>query len=299
MLDLLCLRSFVHVCERGTIAAAAADLGYTAPAVSQHVAKLERDVGVAVFDRVGGRLRPSATGDELLAMAAPMLDLEERCRRLAATTTAPPPVVITAFASAISAFVVPALPSLANRPVTVRGAEDDEALRQLRLGLADVALVQRYDHATSVDDPRLMYREIGRDRLRLVLPADHPPSTRLADLDGSPWLLNGDGTQCSSSVLALLATASVEPDVRGSLDDNHALLALVAAGHGVCIVPELVLAEVGRHVAVTVTTQRLAAARAIVAVTRRSGDPAHESVVDVLAAEPPSSSGSWSHRRPR
>ena len=80
MLDLVCLRSFVHVCERGTIAAAAADLGYTAPAVSQHVAKLERDVGVAVFDRVGGRLRPSAAGDDLLAMAASMLDLEERCR---------------------------------------------------------------------------------------------------------------------------------------------------------------------------------------------------------------------------
>ena len=87
MLDLVCLRSFVHVCERGTIAAAAADLGYTAPAVSQHIAKLERDVGVAVFDRVGGRLRPSAAGNELLAMAASMLDLEERCRGLATTRT--------------------------------------------------------------------------------------------------------------------------------------------------------------------------------------------------------------------
>jgi DNA-binding transcriptional LysR family regulator len=283
MLDLVCLRSFVHVCERGTIAAAATDLGYTAPAVSQHVAKLERDVGVAVFDRVGGRLRPSAAGDELLAMAASMLDLEERCRRLAATTPSTAPVVITAFASAVSAFVVPALPALATRPVTVRGAEDDEALRQLRLGLADVALVQRYDHAPSIDDPRLAYREIGRDRLRLVLPPDRTAGTRLADLDGSPWLLNGDGTQCSSSVLALLAAAGITPEVRGSLDDNHALLALVAAGHGVCIVPELVLAEVGRHVAITVAAQRLRATRAIVAVTRRSGERAHDEVVDVLA----------------
>src|SRR5215211_7915910 len=274
MLDLLCLRSFVHVCERGTIAAAAADLGYTAPAVSQHVAKLERDVGVAVFDRVGGRLRPSAAGGQLLALAGSMLDLEERCRRIA-TTTVPEraPVIIAAFASAVSALVVPALPALAGRAITVRGAEDEEALRLLRLGLADVALVQRYDHATSVEDPRLAIREITRDRLRLVLPPDRPPSTRLADLDGSPWLLNGDQTQCSSSVLALLAAAGVAPHVRGSLDDNHALLALVAAGHGVCIVPELVLSEVGRHVAITVARQRLGATRAILAVTRRSGDP--------------------------
>jgi len=284
MLDLLCLRSFVHVCERGTIAAAAADLGYTAPAVSQHVAKLERDVGVAVFDRVGGRLRPSAAGGQLLALARSMLDLEERCRRIA-TTTVPEraAVVIAAFASAVSALVVPALPALAGRAITVRGAEDEEALRLLRLGLADVALVQRYDHATSVEDPRLAIREITRDRLRLVLPPDRPPSTRLADLDGSPWLLNGDQTQCSSSVLALLAAAGVAPQVRGSLDDNHALLALVAAGHGVCIVPELVLTEVGRHVAITVARQRLGATRAILAVTRRSGDPAHAAVVAALA----------------
>jgi DNA-binding transcriptional LysR family regulator len=283
MLDLVCLRSFVHVCERGTIAAAAADLGYTAPAVSQHVAKLERDVGVAVFDRVGGRLRPSAAGERLLELAASMLDIEERCRQIGATTRSPAPVVIAAFASAVSALVVPALPALAGRPVTVRGAEDDEALRQLRLGLADIALVQRYEQAPFVEDPRLAYREIARDRLRLVLPPDQPAGTRLADLAGSPWLFNGDGTQCSTSVLALLAAAGVEPAVRGSLDDNHALLALVAAGHGACIVPELVLAEVGRHVAVTVATQRLGATRAIVAVTRRSGDPAHHDVVAVLA----------------
>ena len=283
MLDLVCLRSFVHVCERGTIAAAAADLGYTAPAVSQHVAKLERDVGLALFDRVGGRLRPSAAGVRLGDLASSMLDLEERCRHLSMGPPVRAPIVIAAFASAVSALVVPALPALAGRPVTVRGAEDDEALRQLRLGLADIALVQRYEHAPFEEDPRLAYREVARDRLRLVLPPCEPAGTRLVELGGSPWLLNGDGTQCSSSVLALLAAAGVAPDVRGSLDDNHALLALVAAGHGACIVPELVLVEVGRNVDVTVARQRLAASRAILAVVRRSGDPANEAVVAALA----------------
>jgi DNA-binding transcriptional ArsR family regulator len=61
MIDLVRLRSFAHVCEAGTVAAAAAGLGYSPPAVSQHVARLERDLGVALFDRVGGRLRPTVT----------------------------------------------------------------------------------------------------------------------------------------------------------------------------------------------------------------------------------------------
>jgi DNA-binding transcriptional LysR family regulator len=212
-----------------------------------------------------------------------MLDLEERCRQVGEAPAVSRPVVVAAFASAISAIVVPALADLAGRPdVVVRGAEDAEALRQLRLGSADVAIVQRYERAPFVEDDRLEYRDVAADRLRLVLPASRPARTRLDELDGGPWLLNGDGTQCSTSVLALLAAAGVTPVVRGNMDDNHALLALVAAGHGACIVPELVLDDVGRQLAITVSAQRLGARRTIVAVTRRSGDPAHRAVVAAL-----------------
>lgn len=283
MVDLVCLRSFVHVCERGTVAAAASDLGYTAPAVSQHIAKLERDIGAVLFDRVGGRLQPNSSGAQLVELAVAMLDLAERCRRLTTSASEPQPVVIATFASAITAIVVPALPKLAGHSIRVTGADDNEALRRLRLGQADVALVQRYDHTAFVEDPRLAYREVARDRLRLVLPPHHPPSTRLGDLAAGDWLLNGDHTQCSASVLAVLAAAGVEPVVRGSLDDNHALLSLVAAGFGACIVPEFVLTEVASHVDVTVATQELGASRRIQAVTRRSGDRAHTEVVTALA----------------
>lgn len=282
MFDLVCLRSFVHIYERGTVAAAASDLGYTAPAVSQHLAKLERDLGVGLFDRVGGRLRPSPAAAELVDLAESILDLAERCGHL--TTTAPEtrPIVIAAFASAVTAVVGPALPTLAGRPVAVFGTDDEEALRRLRLGHADIALVQRYDHTNFVEDPRLVYREVARDRLRLVLPPDRPPSTRLVDLAGADWLLNGDNTACTISVLSLLDSVGVTPVVRGSLDDNHALLALVAAGLGACILPEFVVAELSSHVHVTVTHDLLGASRSILAVTRRSGDRSHTEVVASL-----------------
>ncbi len=54
MLDFTQLRSFLEVAERGTVAAASAALGYTPPAVSQHVAKLERRLDVVLFERAGG-----------------------------------------------------------------------------------------------------------------------------------------------------------------------------------------------------------------------------------------------------
>ena len=63
------LRAFLQVAERGTVAAAAAKMGYTAPAVSQQIGKLEQQLGVNLFDRVGGRLRLSAAGEKLLPLA--------------------------------------------------------------------------------------------------------------------------------------------------------------------------------------------------------------------------------------
>ena len=64
----------------------------------------------------------------------------------------------------------------------------------------------------------------------------------LADLAAVPWLLNGEGSHCSAAVLRLLDAAGLRPRVAGTVDDNHALLRLVAAGHGAGIVPALVLA---------------------------------------------------------
>lgn len=286
MIDLVCLRSFVHVCEAGTVAAAAETLGYTAPAVSQQLAKLERELAVTLFDRAGGRLRPTERGVALLDLAAGMLDLAERCRHLDPAPMAAAPVTISAFGSAVAEIVAPALATLCGRRVVVRGLDDEGALRELRLGRTDVAVVQEYDHQPSERDPRFVYRELASDPLRLVLPSSLGADTTLADLAGSAWLLNGEGSHCSTAVLRILGDAGVHPTIAASVDDNHALLALVAAGHGVCIVPALVLA--GGAPGVTVASVDLHAARTVLAVTRRSSAGRADDVVAALGAAVPS-----------
>ena len=56
MLDVRRLHMLRELSERGTIAATAGALGYSAPAVSQHLAALERQVGVALLERQGRRV---------------------------------------------------------------------------------------------------------------------------------------------------------------------------------------------------------------------------------------------------
>jgi DNA-binding transcriptional LysR family regulator len=286
MLDLVCLRSFAHVCETGTVAAAAAGLGYTAPAVSQHIARLERDLGVPLFDRVAGRLQPSGHGLALHAIAARVLDLVEQCHHLDPATDRPAAITVAGCASAITELVVPRLAGPHRYTVTVRGVDDARALRELRLGLADVAVVQRYGDEPVEPNPRLASTAIATGPLRLVLPPDRSPATTLADLDGAPWLLNGDDTSCTAAVLRLLADAGVAPRIAGSVDDNHALLRLVSAGVGAAVVPDLVLAGSVEPPGLTVATADLGATRTILAVTRRSATTRHRPLLDALRSPP-------------
>ena len=67
MLDVRRLRVLRELAARGTIAATADALGYTAPAVSQQLAALEREAGVALLERNGRRRRLTPAGEELVA----------------------------------------------------------------------------------------------------------------------------------------------------------------------------------------------------------------------------------------
>ena len=136
MVDLVHLKSFAEVAERGTVAAAAAAQGYTAPAVSQHVAKLEGVLDVKLFDRLRGRLVLTSAGEALLPIAFEMLDLDSRATVVVGQGKDLPHVVVSGFATAISTVLVPLLsptPSPGNcgdrRGGRLRGTPEPRARR--------------------------------------------------------------------------------------------------------------------------------------------------------------------------
>jgi DNA-binding transcriptional LysR family regulator len=267
MMDLGHLKSFVEVAERGTIAAAAAARGYTAPAVSQHIAKLETDLDAHLFDRVGGRLALTAAGAALLPIAFEMLDLDARGR---ATVNEPgdrPHVRFAGFASAISTVLIPWLGRLREHAtIEITEAEDTEALRDLGLGTVDIVLTQEYDGAPTERNHRFTYTPLVSDRLKLIGPPDMPATTTVEQLGESPWLLNGRATRCALATTRILDAAGITPRIVGTIADNTTLLELVAAGQGVTVVPARVLDDAQHNV--TIAEQDLGITRTIHAVTR-------------------------------
>src|SRR5699024_1406087 len=74
------LRMLQEFSRRGTVTRAAAALQYTPSAVSQQLSALEREVGVALFEQVGRRLRLTPDGRILAQHAARILSAEEQAR---------------------------------------------------------------------------------------------------------------------------------------------------------------------------------------------------------------------------
>src|SRR5215211_999848 len=99
MLDLTRLRLLDEFARRGSIAETAVALGYSASAVSQQLATLEREAGAALLDR-------TARGPRLAVRAAQILAAIQAAEaEIAARATTPAgPVVVAAFPAAAVAF---------------------------------------------------------------------------------------------------------------------------------------------------------------------------------------------------
>lgn len=69
------LKAVIAVADSGTISAAARAVNLTQPAITQAIAKLERQIGVPLFDRTPGAMRPTEAAAILIPRARAALDL--------------------------------------------------------------------------------------------------------------------------------------------------------------------------------------------------------------------------------
>ncbi len=286
-LDSSQLRCFLEVAEQGTVVAAAKSLGYSPPAVSQKLAKLEHSLDTVLFDRVGGRLRLNDSGRTLRPRAFEVLDAGERARTaLAERTTRISPIVIAGFPSSLAYIVTPAVGRRIGQPgggsIRVRESEDHEAQRDLSLGHVDIAIVQEYNHLSYARNDRFRYHRIASDRVKLITPRswDLFP-TSLAQLADLPWITSTSGSPCRPATMRACADAGFEPVISAEVAEHSTTRELVAAGAGVALVPELAL--VVPHPNIRVSPNETGIVREIYAVTREASGSATD-LADLIAA---------------
>jgi molybdate transport repressor ModE-like protein len=291
MMDPRHLRVLRAVARSGSYSAAARELGYSQPAISQQMRALERSVGAALTVRSGRQTQLTEAGRALLrhtpAILASLTAAQDEVAAIGGLRGGR--VRIVSFPSGSAALVPAAIASLAERHpglrVTLEEAEPPESVASLRAGDVDVALTFRYpppDPAGALTVDQLpgaaKPAEIGladltdtpllTDHLVAVLPAGHPlagrAETTLADLADERWIAGCP--RCRGHLVAACARAGFSPNIAFATDDYVAVQGLIAAGLGVGLVPDLALRS-HQHRGVAVSGVRPALSRDIGALT--------------------------------
>jgi DNA-binding transcriptional LysR family regulator len=291
MLDVRRLRVLHAVSVYGSVTAAAASLGYSAPAVSQQLAALEREVGMRLTERAGRgvELTPAAAilvahTDALLArLDAAESDLAALRDQVAGRVT------LAAFPSAAAILVAAAWAALAqsapNVQLDLTEMEPEESLPAVLRGETDVAVAHEYDLLPRPLDPLFERRELAADPVLLAVPASSPLTSPVdvSSLAGQPFLAPRANTSCAEMIQRACARAGFVPRVVARATDFAVLLSLVAAGAGLTLVPELATRNLPDGVRLLAPAEPVT--RRIFTVSRRAADrkPAVRVVLDALA----------------
>ncbi|YAL84341.1 LysR family transcriptional regulator [Dermacoccaceae bacterium W4C1] len=253
MIDAAGLRIMRAIAEEGSFTAAATSLGYSQPAISQMVRRLEERTGTVLVERLGRSVRLTEAGQILARHAVPVLAALDRaeCEVRAIAGLQAGQVRLAAFPSAASTLVPGALSLVKhNFPdvrVTFTEAEPPEALAALRSGECDLAITFVYEGDElprgEADLEPFTVHDLLEDEVRIVLPATHPLADRdrisLEDLAEADWIAGCP--RCRGHLMSLAKSSGFAPDVAFETEDYVAVLAMVAADLGVALVPELIL----------------------------------------------------------
>lgn len=253
---------------RGSFSLAAEELGYTQPAVSQHISRLEKHFGTRLLERDARAVSLTPGGEALLAEADHLLAGVRRAEvavSAAAGLTATR-LGIAAFPTGASGLVPGAARRLRRRErcpeieLDLLVAEGEPAMRAVARGKVDVALVIASSLKPVEEHEGIELIPVADDPMLVALPADHPLASQRAiaitDLADEPWLLTEIGGTCADSNIVLRACrdAGFAPRVRLESEDYRALQGMAAAGMGVALVP--LLATVGAHPGVVIRPLR-------------------------------------------
>lgn len=296
MLDVRRMRILREVANRGSIAAAAHALSFTPSAVSQQIATLEREAGVALVERGPRSVRLTEAGRALVAHTDEVLALlqnaEADIRAIAGLRAGT--LRVASFPTAYATIMPGAIAEFRRRhpaiELSLTEADPLAGIARVKAGELDVALAFEYDFVPLPPDEAVELVHLLDDPINVLVPRSHPaakqPAVRLRDLADEAWITSTTRSSCHAFVRRACNAAGFDPAFTMESDDHGVWQGLVAAGVGVALASDLSIPLAHPDVAI----RRLAGkplARRIYAVHRvgAARAPAIAAMLDVLAGE--------------
>ncbi len=281
--------------RHGGVVGAAEFLRVSPSAISQQLAALERDIGVALIDRSrrGGQ-RPvelSAAGRRLAGHAAQLVqvldDAEADMAGFAGAAVGP--VTIAAFFTILSGYVGPALTRLARAHpgirVRVLEMDEPEVLPDLHAGTVDLVFVEDDAQHRRRPPAGLRYEALLDDPFRMAVPVDWPDVADLTDVAVRPWVDGPPGSALGQALARLRRTTGMEFPAAHHCTGFTAALAVAGAGLAGALIPDLALAVALPEQGVRIITPAGIGSRRLGVLYRQSRHeptPALRAVLEVL-----------------
>jgi LysR family transcriptional activator of nhaA len=245
---------FWMVAREGSIAAACLLLGVSQPAVSSTIMRLERALGVKLFEKSGRGLALTPAGttvyayaDEIFALGKEMLETLERgghrpLRLAVGVTDGMPPTLMHRLLAPAQRLARPVRLVVRHGPLARLSAE---------LGARELDVVFSAERVPAGSAVRARAHPLGSCGLTFLAAA--ALAAELAErfpssLDGAPFITTHAGTPLRRALDAWLQASGVAPTVAAEMDDWAAMLLLAQSGAGVVAVPTAAAEEVrSRH----------------------------------------------------
>ncbi|MBE1531686.1 LysR substrate-binding domain-containing protein [Actinomadura algeriensis] len=299
MLDLERLRALHSVATYGSVSAAADVLHVTTSAVSQQLAKLERETGQKLLERNGRGVRLTDAAELLVTHAERILSLVEQAQAdlEAHRGSVVGQLTLAAFPTAARGLLPGALRRLrADHPDLSVLLREEDPLHSMPLvlrGDLDMAVVQDWNNEPLPIPDGLQKAAICDDVADVALPAEHPLAGRdsvdLKELAGDPWISSSPDSICCDWLLRTLRAVDSEPRIVHMAYEFATQLALVGAGLGTAILPRMGRCDVPPGVAIVPLAAPLY--RRVYAVWREKAArrPAIRAALQCLLAAPSAS----------
>ena len=234
------LQVFKTVVEEGGIVKAARKLHRVPSNITTRIKHLESAVGIPLFHRNRQRLHLSPSGELLLGYASRLIDLSEEARHVV-SGTAPQGVLKLGSLESTTASRLPGLLAEFHR-------QYPDVRLELTTGTND-ALVnavteRRLDAAFIAERPSsraLAHLPVFRERLTVISSLDHEPIRTPRDVEGHSLIAFPDGCAYRRALQRWLRRDSLTTSRMLELSSYHAIVACVAAGTGIAMMPEAVL----------------------------------------------------------
>mgnify|MGYP006176745273 CR=1 FL=1 len=244
------LRSFSTAAKYGSISAAAERLGLGQPTVTTHVRKLERELGMTLFDRVRRPIQLTPAGVEVAALVTPLLEGIDALAEGAARGAEEGPVAVAAthdiITHALLRVVRVFLRVHSHAHLRIRSGLMREVLEMVSDGETDLGVVP-----TTVSSDEFDFTALFAYERVLITPPDHPlldaPLTSLAQIAEWPLIMRGKETHTRALLEVEFAKRGLDYEVRVELDSMDMIKRYVALGMGVSVGPMIAIEPADRE----------------------------------------------------